>query len=478
MKQPNVLLVCVDHWPGRYLGVAGHPVVSTPTLDMLASSGVRFTNAYSATPTCIPARRALMTGTEAKVHGDRVFDQKLPMPDLPTLAQCFSQAGYQTYAVGKLHVYPQRDRIGFDDVILNEEGRHHLGMGADDYELYLAQQGYPGQEFTHGCCTNMYMVRPWHLPEHCHPTNWSSYQMCQTIKRRDPTRPALWYLSYNCPHPPLVPPQAYLDLYANVDIEEPFIGEWAKCFDKLPRALKKIHDQYPQLSKLEMQWARRAFYAACTHIDHQLRLVIGMLREEELLDNTIIMFTSDHGEQLGNHGLFEKTYSYEDSAKIPMILVPSADYSRVGHHRTDNRLVELRDVMPTLLDLAGIDIPETVSGISMATDASRDCLYMEHYEDEGATRAIRDSRYKFIWYPTGNHTQLFDLETDPHELHNLTQSPDHQDIRKRLTAKLIENLWGIDLEWVEGDRLVGTEDTPFEPQPNRGLNGQRGWRFM
>ena len=119
MTRPNVLLVCVEHWSGRNLSSAGHPCIMTPTLDRLAANGVRFTNAYSATPTCIPARRALMTGTTAKTHGDRIFNETLKMPDLPTLPQIFSEAGYQTYAVGKLHVYPQRDRIGFDDVILN-----------------------------------------------------------------------------------------------------------------------------------------------------------------------------------------------------------------------------------------------------------------------------------------------------------------------------------------------------------------------
>jgi len=119
--RPNVLLICVDHWPGRQLGVAGHPCIMSPTLDQLATNGVRFTNCYSAAPTCIPARRGLMTGTTPETHGDRIFSETLRMdPALPTLAQPFRDAGYQAQAVGKLHVYPQRDRIGFDEVILME----------------------------------------------------------------------------------------------------------------------------------------------------------------------------------------------------------------------------------------------------------------------------------------------------------------------------------------------------------------------
>ena len=115
------------------------------------------------------------------------------MPEgVPTLPQTFRDAGYQAYAVGKLHVFPQRNRIGFDDVVLNEEGRHHLGLGKDDYELFLEREGYPGQELTHAMGNNAYTMRPWHLPETCHPTCWTAREMCRTIQRRDPTRPGFW----------------------------------------------------------------------------------------------------------------------------------------------------------------------------------------------------------------------------------------------------------------------------------------------
>ena len=185
-NSPNVLLICTDHWPGPLLGAAGHERILTPTLDQLAANGVHFTRAYTATPSCIPARRALMTGTTARTHGDRVFSEHLPMdPSLPTLPQVFRDAGYQAYAVGKLHVYPQRQRIGFDEVILCEEGRHHLGGDPDDYERFLVQEGYAGQELTHGMGNNLYDVRPWHLPEHCHPTNWTVREMSRVIQRRD-----------------------------------------------------------------------------------------------------------------------------------------------------------------------------------------------------------------------------------------------------------------------------------------------------
>jgi len=478
MTKPNVLLVCVDHWPGRLFGALGHPVVLTPTLDQLMANGVTFTNAYSTTPTCIPARRELFTGAFSPTHGDRVFNETLRMPALPTMAQVFRNAGYQAFAVGKMHVYPQRDRIGFDDVILNEEGRHHLGAGADDFELYLAEQGFAGQELTHAMCNNDYMTRPWHLPERCHPTNWTAREMCKAIKRRDPTRPAFWYCSFNHPHPPLVPLAEYMDLYRRDDIDMPFVGEWAQDFAALPYALQSRRDQPGRFSPTAVRMARQAFYALCTHIDHQLRLVLGMLREEKLMDNTIVLFTCDHGDMLGNHGLYAKAVFYEDSAKIPMILMPAAGSERVGHHVRDDRLATLADVMPTLLDLCGIPVPETVEGLSLAGEQRRETIYGEHFDNDQATRMMHDGRHKLIYYPVGNRTQLFDLAKDPNEMRDVAADPAYEDVRRRLTDLLVRKLYGADTAWVEGGKLVGLPDKKWTPQPNRSWSGQRGWRFM
>ena len=478
MARPNVLLICTDQWPGDLVGAMGHERILTPTLDQLADNGVVFTHAYSTTPTCIPARRELMTGTSARTHGDRIFNEHLEMdPRLPTMAQTFRNAGYQAYAVGKMHVYPQRNRIGFDEVILNEEGRHHLGNVKDDFERFLEQEGYAGQELTHGMCNNEYTVRPWHLPEHCHPTNWTTREMCRVIQRRDPTRPAFWYCSYIGPHPPVTPPRDYLEMYRQIGVDKPFVGEWAEKFDDLPYALKRhTFSRRVPVTDTEVELARMGFYAQCTYIDHQARLVIGTLREEELLDDTIIMFISDHGDMLGTHRLWAKPPMMDYAAKVPMILVPTAAYDRVGHHQVDDRLVTLRDVMPTLLDLCGIPVPETVEGFSLLSDRRRDHVYCEHYEDECAMRMVRDNRFKLIWYPVGNRLQLFDMKDDPREMYDLSDDPKHVDVRERLSDLLLSELYGGDLAWVKNGKLAGAPDKPFDAPPNRRLSGQRGWR--
>ena len=477
MPRPNVLLICADHWPGPLLGAAGHERILTPTLDRLAANGTLFTQAYTATPTCIPARRALMTGTTARTHGDRVFDEHLPMdPRLPTMPRVFRDNGYQAYAVGKLHVYPQRDRIGFDEVILCEEGRHHLGGDDDDYERFLRQEGYPGQELTHAMGNNVYTTRPWHLPEHCHPTNWTVREMSRAIQRRDPTRPAFWYCSFITPHPPVVPPQPYYDLYERLGVEDPVVAEWAADPHRLPCALRLHRAKVPPMGEAEIRLARQAFYGQCTYIDHQIRLLIGCLREEGLLDDTILVFTSDHGDMLGHHGLWAKPPMFEWSAKIPMILMPAAGCERSAPDQRDDRLAELRDVMPTLLDLCGLPVPETTEGLSLVSDSRRQHLYCEHFEDEKSMRMVRCGSHKLIWYPVGNRLQLFDVDRDPMEMRDLAADPAHAGVLEDLTRRLLGELYGSDERWVQDGRLAGEPDRDVRPASNRGLSGQRGWR--
>ncbi len=471
-QRPNVLVICTDHWSGQLLGAAGHPSVQTPSLDQLAGAGVLFRQAYSECPVCIPARRTLMTGTAPRTHGDRTFETKLTMPEVPTLADCFRDAGYQAYAVGKLHVYPPRDRIGFDDVILAEEGRAQYG-GVDDYEHFLAEQGYPGQLFMHGMSNNQYLMRPWHLPEACHVTNWTTAEMARMIRRRDPTRPGFWYLSYAHPHPPLTPLASYLDLYRQTTLPQPYVGDWAQDTHTLPYLLRRQRLNDP-LPAWQVDAAYRAFFALVTHIDHQLRVVIGTLREEGLLDDTIILFTSDHGDMLGNHGLWAKRLFYEQSANVPMIVVGTHGDTRVGHHRTDNRLVGWQDIMPTLLDLAGIPIPDTVDGQSMFSSEPRTHLYGECNEGPTATRMMHDGRYKLIYYAAGNCTQLFDLATDPAECQNLVGMPEHAETQSRLTEMLVNELYGSDLDWLREGKLVGLPEPDCKLEPDRGLFLQRG----
>ena len=270
--------------------------------------------------------------------------------------------------------------------------------------------------------------------------------------------------------------QAYLDLYRDLPIDMPVRASW-EAQDNIPalqavRRYWQVPDQ-PHVHRL----LRQAFYALCTHVDHQLRIIWGTLREEDLLDDTVVLVSADHGDMLGHFGLWAKRLFYEGSSAIPMILVGAAGDRRVKTNHVDSRLVGLQDIMPTLLDLAHIPIPEGVEGLSMVSEQRREFFYGECREDDGASRMLHDGRYKLIWYPAGNHLQLFDLESDPQEQVNLATQAEHKTHVSRLSAELIRHLNGDDLQWVREGRLIGY---PFEAGPfvaDRAMSGQRGLHF-
>jgi len=360
------------------------------------------------------------------------------------------------------------------DVLLSEEGRAQWGV-ADDYERHLAAEGYAGQAYTHGMSNNQYVQRPWHLPERLHVTHWATRQMAEVITRRDPTRPAFWYLSYTAPHPPLTPPREYLEMYDGIEMDPPTVGNWATDSAALPVQLhNRRHADAPEgFRDHELQAAKRAFYAQCTYVDHQLRVVIGTLREQGLLDDTVIMFTSDHGDMLGDHGLWAKRVFYEKSANVPMLLVGPTGDARVGEGVVDDRLIGLQDVMPTLLDMAGLPVPETVEGRSML-GPPRGVLHGEFGERDEATRMAHDGRYKLVYYPMGNITQLFDVESDPLDEHDLAGSPEHADVVERLQRVIVDRAYGNDKEWIRDGALVGLPPRHPERTADRGLSQQRG----
>ncbi|MGH7145034.1 MAG: sulfatase-like hydrolase/transferase [Planctomycetota bacterium] len=488
--RPHVLFVMTDHWPAALLGAAGHPVIQTPTLDQIARNGMCFTNCYAECPVCVPARRTIMTGTTPRFHGDRVYNELLPMPEVPTLAQCFRDGGYQAFAVGKLHTCPQRNRIGFDDVILMEEGRTQYGL-TDDYEQDLSEHGFHGRFFETGMCNNEYMTRPWSLPEQFHPTHWATRKMCQTIRRRDPRKPMFLYLSYMHPHPPLWPLEVYHQLYrqfdpAALEQDRPVRGAWAERSADPPPPPRIAEAQRSWAAKLghaeAARQARAAFYALCTHIDHQLRVVLGTLREAKMLDDTLILFTSDHGDMLGNHGLWGKSLFYEDSAGVPLLLSAGKAGTRVQVHAQDDRLCGHQDIMPTLLDLCGLPIPASVQGRSMLAAERRDTLFGEIAEGAHATRMIRRGDWKLIYYAGGNRTQLFNLKEDPRELLDRADVPACAAVRADLTARLIAELHGGDEAWVQNGHLVGLPAPAAadgaHPHPNFNFSNQRGLHYF
>lgn len=471
MNKPNVVLIMVDQMRFDCLSAAGHPVVETPNIDQLAHEGVRFTNAYSATPTCIPARAAVLTGMSQRSHGRVGYQERIPWNYLHMLPGEMSNAGYHTQCVGKMHVYPTRNLCGFHNVILHDGYLHHNRMKntpvqesfdyTDDYLPWLRERLGGHRDLTDlGLdCNSSTIARPWHLPEEYHPTNWVVTQSIDFLRRRDPTKPFFLKMSFVRPHPPFDPPRDYFDYYMSLDINDPVIGEWARQDDPYGEGLLPTTSS-GIVPKQRLRRARAAYYALITHIDDQIGRFIQTLIEYGLYYNTVILFVSDHGELLGDHNLFRKSLPYEGSAKVPFILSDPGNQLGLKKRTICDKVIELRDIMPTILDIAGVPIPSTVEGKSVVplakgeTEDWREYIHGEHTQGNWSNHYIATGKDKYIWYSQTGKEQYFDLEKDPYERKNLIDEPAVKERVEYLRSLLIKELQDREEGYTDGKQLI------------------------
>jgi len=464
-EQPNVVLVCVDQWRGDCLSVDGHPVVQTPYLDQLALSGVRCGRAYSATPTCIPARAALFTGLSQRTHG-RVGYQDGVNWDYPvTLAGEFTRHGYQTQAVGKLHVHPARSQVGFQHVLLHD-GYMHFGRRRDrDFELvddYLpwlrSRAGHDADYFDHGLNCNSMVARPWDKDETLHPSTWVATQSIDFLRRRDPRKPFFLYMSFHRPHPPYDPPTWAFEQYLHAPMPEAPVGNWIEFLEPW-RQQHNPEAQVTQASPQALQRARAGYYGHMSHIDQQINRFWEALGEAHLQKNTFLCFVSDHGEMMGDHNMYRKSVAYEGSARVPFMLTGPRDAGLKRGAALDH-VVELRDVMPTLLDCAGLPVPRSVEGRSILPLAQgrtakwREYLHGEHLCMGQSMQWVVNGREKYIWFSGNGHEQFFDLAEDPQELDDLARDARHEPRVLRLRNQLIQELRGREEGFTDGRKLI------------------------
>ena len=462
--RPNVVLICVDQWRGDCLGIDGHPVVETPALDQLALRGTRFRKAYTATPSCVPARAALMTGLDQRHHGRIGYSDGLPWTYPTTLAGEFSRQGYQTEAIGKLHVYPERNRLGFDHVRLHD-GYLHFARGKtqdhayiDDYLPWLQRELGPNVDyFDHGVNCNGVVARPWDKPEHTHPTNWVVSEALSFFTQRDPTQPFFLYLGFHRPHPPYDPPAWAFEQYLREELPKPPVGDWAGMLEPW----RNDHQSDAPVAVYPERIRKRAqagYYGQMTHIDHQLNRLFESMMEMGVYHDTWICFVSDHGELMGDHHLYRKSLPYEGSARVPLIVAgPTGSGLRDGMQ--SDALVELRDIMPTLLDCAGLAVPEGLDGRSLlpvlrGEPGGHEVIHGEHPTFGQTVQWLTDGREKYVWWSADGREQLFDLEADPRECHDLARQSDCAARVAHWREVLVEKLAGREDGHSDGERLI------------------------
>ncbi|MBN1350688.1 arylsulfatase [candidate division KSB1 bacterium] len=419
-QQPHIILFTTDQHRGDHLGIAGHPVVETPNVDAFVQHGAYFPNAYTEIPSTTGARRCLHGGQASHACGLIGYSSS-EWHEPNTLAAVLARAGYHCINVGWRNMHPRRKLYGFHQVIV-----HDLREGADDYWDWLRQELGPyAHERAHGSDSNGWLGRPWHYEERFHPTNWTVDVTIDQIVKRDPTRPVFVWCSHLRPHSPYDPPEFFWNMYYHRRLPDIPVGDWAEKYDVPNPGLNRVA-WYGRLTPEQNQRMRAGYMGCITHIDYQLGYLLERV-SKELGDDVMVVFTADHGDMMGDHHLHRKCYAYEGSAKIPFVIkYPASLDVPCG---TFEHVVGLQDVMPTILDAAGIESPDSVTGSSVFRavrgEQWRDVFHGEHspcYSKEHAMHYLTDAREKYIWFPTSGEEQLFDLKKDPQELRNLAKA--------------------------------------------------------
>ncbi len=423
---PDVLLIMSDQHRGDCLSRLGHPGVRTPTLDALAQRGTLFRRAYTTVASCIPARYGLLSGLCPNTSGVVGFAAK-PF-ETPTLPRMLAEVGYTTALVGRsMHQPPESGTCGYQHQVLGS-----TYVADDDYDRALKEAaphvaGIRELVAEMGLSYNGWEAKPWPLDDKLHPTEWIVDRSQRLVDEVASDRSLFLTTSFYAPHPPLFPPRRCFDACAARPLPVPVMGDWVDVEKLTEQGDEQGHRVL--LSGRTRRDAQAGYFGLIDHIDAAIARLIHAFRQrsERAQRPWLIVFTSDHGEMLGDHGYYRKCQPYEGSANIPLIIAGSPDLN-LTHDASHTDPVCLEDLMPTLLDLAGAAIPDRLDGISLAPrlrgeDAPRrPWLHFEHapcYSPAQAYHALTDGRFKYIWRPHDGSEQLFDLDEDPHEIHDL-----------------------------------------------------------
>lgn len=435
MSRRNLVVIMSDEHDPRIMGCSGHPFVQTPNLDALAARGQRFTDAYTPSPICVPARAAFATGL--RVHQLRLWDNAMPYTGRQRgWGHVLQDHGVRVESIGKLHYRSEEDPAGFD--------AEHLPMHV-----------VGGHGMVWASIRNPYRPRPdgpRMLGERIGPGESSYTQYDRSVTARTvewlrdagsrPDEPFVLYVGLVAPHFPLVVPQAFYDLYPLARLGEPKLHPgtgytrhpWVQEYCDFMGSEERFADAD------ERRRAFAAYYGLVSWLDHNVGQILGALNDSGLGGNTQVVYTSDHGDNLGARGVWGKSTLYQESVKVPMLLAgPGVE---PGVCRTP---VDLLDLFPTILASAGIDpAPEMGErpGCSLFTIAQLpeqpDRPVLSEYHAAGSNSAgfmLRVGRWKYHHY-VGFAPELFDLETDPEELHDLAGDPAHAETLARMRAAL------------------------------------------
>jgi len=350
-----------------------------------------------------------------------------------------------------------------------------------DYRQWFAERAPKLDPDATGIGWNEHRAGAYLLAEDLHPTAWTGQRAVEFVDRHDSANPLFLKVSFARPHSPYDPPARYVDQFAGAAIPAPVVGAWAAGFGRFPMTPDAPFGDFGVEHAIR---SRRHYYASIAFIDDQVGRIVSALKRKGMYDDSLILFVSDHGDMLGDHHHWRKTYPYEGSARVPFVVRwPAPMTAEVARGSTLDHLVELRDVLPTMLDAAGAAIPAEVDGRSLLTvvrrrnAAWRSQLDLEHatcYRAENDWAALTDARGKYVFNFFTGAEQLFDLAADPGELRDLAAEPAHRTTLVAWRERMAGHLASRGEAWAKDGR-IGTRPRGIIYGPNypKSLDGPK-----
>lgn len=433
--RPNILFITCDQLRFDGLGVFGNSVVSTPALDQLAREGVRLEHFFSQSTVCQPSRATLATGRYPHIHGVKYNGYDLASSET-TLQKVLSANGYSTVSIGKMHFDPVTELHGFQSRVFIE-GKMYVGD--DEYRVFLDERGKRRLFEEHVAAWDAvdFGARRSPLPDDEYIDSYIGQRAIETL--RDMPEPFFAWVSFVNPHMPFDPPSPFAEMYDPNSI--PLPPDWAdqRQDSRIPEhRTSSAGRDFATLDGDRVRQIRALYYGAISLVDREIGRILTALRDKDTLDRTLVVFTSDHGEFLGNRGLLWKggRMLYDDLLRVPFI---ARWPEQLPSNVVVSHLAQATDVMPTFLDFAGVETPLGVQGRSLRPILSlksvpnwRDVVFSEGL----AVKMVRDYHWKLIFYPEKTYGELYDLQNDPGERNNLYYSSTHATQRHAMTERL------------------------------------------
>ena len=440
---PNIVLVMFDQLAPQFLPVYGHPLVQAPAMASLADGGTVFESAYCNSPLCAPSRFSMLSGRYCSAIG--AYDNAAGLPsDIPTLAHYLRALGYRTCLAGKMHFVGPDQLHGFEERLTTDMYPADFGWTPDWDEPERAFFWHHNMQSVVEAGVYERTLALDFDDEVAFESNRAIYDMA----RDDDDRPFFLTVSFMQPHDPYMTPRRYWERYDHARIDMPAVPALAD--DPHSRRLYRIcaMDDY-RITEEHVRNARHAYYGMISYLDDRLAGLREAVASSGLGDETLWILTSDHGEMLGEHGLWYKMHFFEHAVRVPLVLAgPGIPPGRVSEN------VSLLDLLPTLLDLATDGAPpdpaapvdgRTLVPLLAGDDPGAPRPVLAEYLAEGSVAPmlmVRDGRYKYTAAP-GDAPMLFDLAADPHELDNLAGRPEHGAAEVSLRADA-EDHWDAD----------------------------------